>query len=71
MPRPRTKPAPVPQPFRARYDPQRGRWGVMQGLRWRYADEICIQVTVANEGVHLTGVGVVHTTKRGTIVITA
>jgi hypothetical protein len=52
------------------------RWAVRQGERWRFAQTLCVQVTVASVddragGECLAGVGVVHCLKRGEIVITA
>lgn len=51
-------------------------WGVKQGERWRFAEKLCVQVTVATvdvagEGACLSGVGVVRCLERGEIVITA
>lgn len=50
-------------------------WGVRQGDRWRFCEDLTIQVTVATtftkEGDRvLAGVGVVRTLQRGAIVIT-
>lgn len=47
-----------------------------QGVRWRFAVKLCVQVTLASimdarEGQCLSGVGVVHCLERGKIVITA
>jgi hypothetical protein len=61
----------LPRPFRARFDPTRRQWGVIQGDRWRFAGSLCIQVTTLSHGDELTGVGVVRTEVRGTIVVTA
>lgn len=54
-------------------------WGVKQGARWRFCDDLTIQVTVASitavdrgrAVAVLSGVGVVRTLQRGAIVITA
>lgn len=52
------------------------QWAVLQGKRWRFCDDLTIQVTVCtseviNMGQVLAGVGVVRTLQRGAIVITA
>ena len=41
--------ADVPQPFRVRFDPKREEWAVLQGERWRFAKEVCVQVAVLPE----------------------
>jgi hypothetical protein len=61
----------VPQPFRVRFDPVREAWAVLQGERWRFAKEVCVQVAVLSINDQLAGVGVVRTTQRGSIVVTA
>lgn len=70
----------VPAPFLVRQADQPGnasaRWAIKQGARWRYAEELCVQVTVLSildpsDGPCLSGVGVVRCLTRGRMVITA
>lgn len=71
----------IPRPFLlTRVDPllvKDGRaWAVRQGARWRFAEEVCIQVSMLSilDGMGvpcLSGVGVVRCLERGRLVITA
>lgn len=69
-----------PQRFLVQRGPGVGKvWGVKQGDRWRWCEDLTIQVTVASVVVFdgsrptwcLSGVGVVRCLQRGAIVITA
>lgn len=73
----------APRPFLVcieSFDRKDGRvWAVKQGVRWRYAREISIQVPTltvykgqdaAEPRAFLAGVGVVRCLERGQIVIT-
>lgn len=70
----------IARPFLVRqaaspHDPDRV-WAVKQGARWRFATDLCIQVTVLSlvdpvDGPCLSGVGVVRALERGRLVITA
>jgi hypothetical protein len=61
--------------FQLYHDPKKG-WGVRQGERWRFCEDLTVQVTLTStftkEGLSvLAGAGVVRTLQRGAIVITA
>lgn len=64
-----------PKPFLLRPPFGPRPWSIRQGRRWRFAEDIVVQVTVVTsqqEGEwFLAGVGVVKCLARGKIVVTA
>lgn len=61
---------------RKRGEAPKDAWAVRQGERWRFTEDLCVQVPMTSQehpehGAVLTGIGVVRCLKRGELVVTA